>query len=324
MSSETGSPLPSRRARRDAERAAQRAAERATAPSASRGLPAVLRSLPATVRGATRPRSAASTTTAPRAVLLATLGGLTVGLPLAGMSGIGLPSASAAPAPVVAQANLVDVLDTASATAALEGGQATSLTMDQAGQARVELVAASREIGTTPTCAPAAGANGVAAAMTTEVAAAPAVVQPMTAGSYEITSGYGGRIHPIFGVARMHEGVDYAAPAGTPIHAVAAGTVIHSGPNIGAAGTLVVIEHELDGQVWTSWYLHMYSQDIAVTEGQQVRSGDLVGLVGSAGNSTGPHLHLEIHQGPGTGGATVEPTSWLAQHGAVEVGTACA
>lgn len=320
MSSETTTPLQSRRARREAERVA----ERASARNASRGLPAVLRSLPSTVRGAARGLSATTTATAPRAVLLATLGGLTVGLPLAGMTGTGIAPASAAPAPIAAQASLVDVLDTSSATAELEGGRASSLTLDQAGQARVQLVAASLEVGTTTTCTPAAGANGVAAAMTTEPAAAPAVVQPMTAGSYQLTSGYGGRIHPIFGVARMHEGVDYAAPAGTPIHAVAGGTVIHSGPNIGASGTLVVIEHEVEGQVWTSWYLHMYSQDIAVTEGQQVQAGDLVGLVGSAGNSTGPHLHLEIHSGPGTGGDSVEPTSWLTQHGAVEVGTACA
>lgn len=243
-------------------------------------------------------------------------GALAIVLPAAGLT---LSDAAPAYAAVpTADESVVGVLDRASADAEVDGGvYAGSLTLDAVGAARAELVASSLEIDPAQ-CAPAQAANGAAAALTAAPggAGASGVAVPVAEGSYEITSPFGGREHPIFGDARHHDGTDFAAPAGTPISAVAAGTVIHSGDNIGAPGTLVVIEHELGGQVWTSWYLHMYEQDIAVSAGQQVEAGQLVGLVGSAGNSTGPHLHLEIHEGPGTGGQAVDPLPWLAQHSA--------
>lgn len=292
-------PLPSRRARRDTERAAGR--------SRSPRLPWRMTSA-----------------VAPRAIVLATIGGMAVGLPLAGFTDASIAPAHAAATVPAVQASLTDVVDTASATAETQGVGGSALSLDQAGQARVQVVAATAVTETTQVCGPVGGANGVTAALTTAPSAGPAIVQPMDAGSYRITSGYGPRVHPIFGDGRMHEGVDYAGAAGTPIYAVAAGTVIQSGPTADSAGTLVVIEHDVDGEVWTSWYLHMYAQDIAVAEGQQVSAGDLVGAVGSAGDSTGPHLHLEVHTGPGMGGPSVEPSSWLTERGAVEAGSSCA
>lgn len=301
MTSHTTTPLPSRRARRDAERAAQMQARVASGWS-----------------GVRRPRRGGRVSA--RSAALATLGGLAVGLPLTGLFGTGLTPASAAQPAVVPAApqSVLQTLNEASASAELEGtARASALELDEAGVERARIVAASNSL-PADTCAVPSAANGTAAAIAPGVQA-PAVVNPLVAGTYSLSSAYGPRVHPIFGVGRMHEGDDYAAAPGTPIHAVAAGTVIHAGANIGQPGTLVVVEHELDGEVWTSWYLHMYAEDIAVAEGDTVAAGQLIGLVGSAGNSTGPHLHLEIHEGPGTGGAAVDPGAWLAERGAVDV-----
>lgn len=86
-----------------------------------------------------------------------------------------------------------------------------------------------------------------------------------------------------------HSGVDFASPRGTPIKAAAAGTVIFAGFNSGGYGNLVVVQHT-DG--YTTWYAHM-SRALA-SVGQRVAAGTRIGLVGSTGNSTGPHLHFEI------------------------------
>jgi murein DD-endopeptidase MepM/ murein hydrolase activator NlpD len=115
-----------------------------------------------------------------------------------------------------------------------------------------------------------------------------------------ITSGYGWRW------GRLHAGIDFGASTGTPLHAMSSGTVVFAGYESGY-GYKVEIEY-WDGTV--SWYGHMSS--ISAYVGQQVSPGDTVGLVGSTGHSTGPHLHLEIHPG---GGAAIDPYGWLTQHG---------
>jgi len=103
-----------------------------------------------------------------------------------------------------------------------------------------------------------------------------------------IGSPFGLRVHPIFGSTRMHTGVDMAGPTGSPIWASKAGRVIHSGWK-GGYGNTVVIQHE--GNVATL-YAHM--SQISSGVGDFVEQGEVVGLMGSTGNSTGPHLHFEV------------------------------
>ncbi|QDB80074.1 hypothetical protein FE251_12300 [Georgenia wutianyii] len=119
---------------------------------------------------------------------------------------------------------------------------------------------------------------------------------PVAPGSFRLTSPYGFRVHPIFGTYSMHMGNDYAAPLGTPIHAVTDGTVVYTGAGrLGRSSELVIIEHVVGGTTFYSWYVHMYPEGIFVEVGQQVRAGEVIAEVGSNGNSTGPHLHFEIH-----------------------------
>jgi murein DD-endopeptidase MepM/ murein hydrolase activator NlpD len=103
------------------------------------------------------------------------------------------------------------------------------------------------------------------------------------------TSGYGIRSDPFRGRAAMHAGIDLAGPMGTPIYATADGIVGRSEWNNGGYGNLVEIDH---GQGIQTRYGHL-SQRIA-TPGQRVRRGDLIGLMGSTGRSTGSHLHYEV------------------------------
>lgn len=322
MTSQITAPYPSRRARREAERAAERVAVKQSRLARNRAERAQRAAGPLASFAPLASLANLTDWVPPRFAAMATVGGLAVGLPLAGLVGSGVTPAFASTSSVAAaDTTVLQTLNEASATAETEGGaRATSLTIDDAGKDRARIVAATNEL-PAQVCADPTAANGALAAIAPS--AENAVVSPLDAGTYLISSTFGPRIHPIFGVGRMHNGDDYAAPAGTPIKAVAAGTVIHSGANIGQPGTLVIIEHELDGETWTSWYLHMYAKDIVVKEGQKVLAGDLVGLVGSAGNSTGPHLHLEIHQGAGKGGKPVNPAQWLAERGAANVSQPC-
>lgn len=110
-----------------------------------------------------------------------------------------------------------------------------------------------------------------------------------------VTSYYGARW------GRMHEGLDIAAPSGTPVVAAAAGTVISAGWG-GGYGNLVVIDH---GNGIATAYAHNAS--LTVVAGQQVQQGQLIAYVGSTGNSTGPHVHFEVR----SGGNAVDPLGYL-------------
>ena len=103
-----------------------------------------------------------------------------------------------------------------------------------------------------------------------------------------VSSGYGYRVHPISGEKNLHRGVDIAVAQGTPIKAIHDGKVISAG-DAGSYGLCVVIEDEKGYQ---SRYAHC--SILSVTAGQEVKRGDVIAAVGSTGNSTGPHLHLEI------------------------------
>ena len=106
-----------------------------------------------------------------------------------------------------------------------------------------------------------------------------------------VTSPYGYRLHPITGEKDLHRGVDIGIAEGTPIKAAQDGTVVSAG-NAGGYGLCVVIEGE-DG--YQSKYAHCLS--LSVSAGQEVKRGDVIAAVGSTGNSTGPHLHLEVSHG---------------------------
>lgn len=105
-----------------------------------------------------------------------------------------------------------------------------------------------------------------------------------------LSSGFGMRTHPVLGFSRMHRGVDFAAPVGTPIMAAGDGTVEKVGWG-GGLGRMVQIQHA-DG--YETIYGHMHGFSRGLRPGQQVRQGQLIGYVGSTGMSTGPHLHYEV------------------------------
>ena len=122
--------------------------------------------------------------------------------------------------------------------------------------------------------------------------------------SANFTSGYGVRSDPFRGSAAMHAGIDLAGPIGTPIYATADGIVGRSEWNAGGYGNLVELNH---GQGIQTRYGHM-SQRI-VQAGQRVRRGQLIGLMGSTGRSTGSHLHYEVR----IDGRAVNPIPFMQQ-----------
>ena len=105
-----------------------------------------------------------------------------------------------------------------------------------------------------------------------------------------LSSGYGMRKHPILGYTKMHRGVDFAAPRGTPIYAAGDGTVEVAGRK-GAYGKYVRIRHN---STYKTAYAHMSRYGKGIKKGKRVKQGQIIGYVGSTGRSTGPHLHYEI------------------------------
>jgi len=117
------------------------------------------------------------------------------------------------------------------------------------------------------------------------------------------TSGFSMRLHPIFQTLQAHRGVDYAAPTGTPAHSVGDGVVDFAGVQ-GGFGNVVIVRH---GNSHSTVYAHL--SRINVRKGQAVTQGQVVGLVGTTGWSTGPHLHFEFR----VNGAHVDPQSIIQQ-----------
>ena len=108
--------------------------------------------------------------------------------------------------------------------------------------------------------------------------------------SARITSSYGRRRHPILGYSRMHRGVDFGAPTGTPIRAAGDGTVVSRGWK-GAYGRYIRIRHRNGYQ---TAYAHLSRYAKSSRRGKRVKQGQIIGYVGSSGLSTGPHLHYEV------------------------------
>jgi len=106
-----------------------------------------------------------------------------------------------------------------------------------------------------------------------------------------IASGFGYRIDPIYKTVKLHAGLDFAAPQGTPIYATANGRVAIAGNTNDGYGIHVVIDH---GYGYETLYGHMVR--VKVRNGQRVKRGEVIGWVGSSGKSTGPHCHYEVHK----------------------------
>jgi murein DD-endopeptidase MepM/ murein hydrolase activator NlpD len=126
---------------------------------------------------------------------------------------------------------------------------------------------------------------------------------PVTRGVYHLTSRFGD-CSTLW--AHCHTGLDFAAPAGTPIHAIADGVVTSTGYD-GSYGNKTVVTLQ-DGT--ELWYAHQTS--FAVSVGDQVRAGQVIGSVGSTGNVTGPHVHIEVRPGAGD---PVDPYPAFVAHG---------
>jgi murein DD-endopeptidase MepM/ murein hydrolase activator NlpD len=125
-----------------------------------------------------------------------------------------------------------------------------------------------------------------------------------------ISSHFGNRLHPILGYTRMHKGVDFAAPIGTPVMAAGDGALIHVGPKSGY-GKCVIIRHNNE---YSTLYAHL-SRYAKVRQGGSVKQGTIIGYVGMTGMASGPHLHHEVlHRG-----RAINPAK-LKQLGSVRLG----
>ncbi len=105
-----------------------------------------------------------------------------------------------------------------------------------------------------------------------------------------IASGYGHRIHPIYKIRKMHEGIDFSAPVGTPVYATGNGVVESITRSGRGLGNRIVIDH---GFGYKTLYACM--DELHVRRGEQVNRGDVIGTVGDTGLSVAPHLHYEVH-----------------------------
>ena len=138
------------------------------------------------------------------------------------------------------------------------------------------------------------------------LAAIPAIQPIKNKELTRLASGFGRRIHPIYKVKRMHWGLDFSAPRGTPVYATGDGTVKYAKKSYlnSGYGNQVEVNHEFG---YVTKYAHM--QEIVVRKGQNVRRGQLIGYVGSSGGSTAPHVHYEIIKN----GKKINPIQYIIQ-----------
>lgn len=218
---------------------------------------------------------------------------------LAGVTSLGLIGANVdkAPEPATAvkivnvsaeRANVAERADRSTRTSTT----ASTATIAQAATTSVNK-AAEQQVAAKPVAKPVAKPAAKAAP-------APAWASPMKGA--EVTSCYGQRW------GALHAGIDFAKPEGTPITSIGSGTVVAAGWVYSGYGISVVVDH---GNGYLTHYAHM--SETKVHEGQKVKAGTTLGLEGSTGDSTGPHLHFEVHQGSMWN--QIDPAGWLADHG---------
>jgi murein DD-endopeptidase MepM/ murein hydrolase activator NlpD len=129
--------------------------------------------------------------------------------------------------------------------------------------------------------------------------------------SSPVASGFGYRRSPCAGCSSFHQGTDFDPGRGTPIAAVADGVVTEVGNPSGSLGVYAIIRHDIDGVTFSSLYGHMELGSLRLAAGQTVSRGQLVGLVGDTGASTGSHLHFGIEDAAGT---LIDALAWIRQH----------
>jgi murein DD-endopeptidase MepM/ murein hydrolase activator NlpD len=153
-------------------------------------------------------------------------------------------------------------------------------------------------------------ANAAAACEVLEARESPLEIRkPVRGEEVHLAAGFGVRVHPLLNYPRMHTGVDWAAPPGTPVVAAGRGRVSAAGLD-GAYGNRVIIDH---GGRWQTLYSQLAS--FSVREGDCVQAGTIIGGVGTTGLSTGPHLHFEVRRNGEPVDPLILPT--LPQGGAV-------
>lgn len=136
----------------------------------------------------------------------------------------------------------------------------------------------------------------------TMMSSIPAVCPIYVSDLDRVGSGFGMRKDPIDSTMKMHKGIDVAAPTGTKVYAAGSGKIIRISSSEDGYGNCIVIEH---GYGFVSRYAHL--SGFKIKEGDEVKKGDLIGLVGSTGRSTGPHLHYEIEKD----GERIDPKKFI-------------
>ncbi len=139
----------------------------------------------------------------------------------------------------------------------------------------------------------------------------PPLVYPVGAGA-PVGSGFGPRAAACDACSTLHFGVDWNPGYGTPVVSIADGVVSLIGDPSNTLGVHLEIEHVVNGQAITSVYAHLQAGSIPLRVGDRVRVGDQVGLVGTTGVTTAPHLHFELR----VGGTAINPVPWMAANGA--------
>lgn len=132
------------------------------------------------------------------------------------------------------------------------------------------------------------------------------MIWPTHTTSY-ITSPYGSRLHPIQGIIKNHAGIDIGGSMGDPVYAAAEGVIIYSQMNDGGYGNMVMIDHGINSEGVKIVTLYGHGSQLLKNVGDTVNMGDVIMLVGSTGNSTGPHIHFEVREN----GVAVDPKKYL-------------
>ncbi|MBV7364082.1 M23 family metallopeptidase [Actinomycetaceae bacterium TAE3-ERU4] len=163
-----------------------------------------------------------------------------------------------------------------------------------------------------------ASANGVRTALTSPEEfekSDKTLLWPLDKGQYTLASKFGMRVNPVLGIYMLHAGVDMSGASGTPIHSAAAGEVLRVGWDSGLGYSVEIYHENLNA---TTVYGHMISGSSPLRAGDKVNAGQMIGRLGSTGNSTGPHLHFEVHPGGRDSNPTsaVEPLNWMRSKGA--------
>lgn len=147
-----------------------------------------------------------------------------------------------------------------------------------------------------------------------------AVSWPVSRSSISLASTFGPRFLPGVGY-NLHTGLDMSGPIGTPIYAVADGTVVEAHHDGYGYGYLLVVEHrDIAGKIYKSAYAHMYPEQVLVRKGDKVKMGQHIAGIGSNGWSTGPHLHFEIRDEKDN---FSDPYKWLEKMKATQPGEGC-